>query len=116
METLGNKHLKLGMALLNHLYRDSATCGEVKDALKQRWQGKNTGTPDFLAADIRIVKWRTAKDGRNGVLEFKLTKSMIQVEEELVRVLIQKGGKLQSGPDARGRRVRAGEEQLEGTW
>ena len=76
----------------------------------------DTGTPDFLAADIRIVKWRTAKDGRNGVLEFKLTESMIQVEEELVRVLIQKGGKLQSGPDARGRRVRAVEEQLEGTW
>ena len=116
-ERLGNKHLKLGLQLLEELNQDPATNESVREFLVKRWEGKDTRTPEFLGPDVRIVKWRRTRDGRHGVLEFKLTEALAVVEEEIVRVLTEKhGATLCSGPDSRGRRVRDLEDRLEGTW
>ena len=114
VEMIGSNHLILGQTLLGELYRDPDFKPNLKEALKMRWDGQNHDTPDFLAPDIRIVKWRLTKDGKHGVLEFKLTEALTEAEEEMVRVLILRGCKLNSGPAARARMVRKLEAHLEG--
>ena len=115
-ELLGSKHLLLGQTLMAELYRDGDFKPQLKEVLKKRWEGLNHDTPDFLAPDIRIVKWRLTKDGKHGVLEFKLTEALTEAEEEMVRVLVLRGCKLNSGPAARAHMVRKLEGHLEGTW
>ena len=115
-ESLGSKHLKLGKVLLSTYYKDPAIPEPLKKLLMERWDGQDRTGTEFLAPDIKLVKWRLARDGKHGVLEFKLTDSLAQVEEGLVRVLTNQGARLNSGPDSRGTRVRKLEEDLQGTW
>ena len=64
--------------------------------------------------DIKLMKGRKTRDGKNGILEFNHTETMMDMEEELVRVA--NGGTLKTGPAPRGERVRELEDKLEGTW
>ena len=114
--TLGNKHLRLGAVLLNQLWRDPQTKEAIKERMRTHWQGKDTSTPDFLGTDIKIMKWRMARNGKQGILEFKLTESLMEVEEEFIRVTTQQGAVLRTDPAPRGDRVRDLEAKLEGAW
>ena len=115
-EKLGSKHLRVAAVLLNGIHADPQTKQEVKEELQTRWEGKDTNTPEFLEADVKVAKWRVSRDGKHGILEFKLTETLMAVEEEIIRVLLHHGGTLKSGPGPKGERVRDVEKRLEGTW
>ena len=114
-EHLWSNHLQLGRIVLETMYEDSNVEPAVKDSLKQWWKGADTANEDFLGQDVKIMKWRITKDGKHGVLEFKLTESLMEVEEELLRVMVEAGGEVKTGPASRGSWVRELETKLEGT-
>ena len=115
-EEIGSKHLRLAANIFEEMYKDPQTSKDLKDKLQTHWQTCNKDSPDFLGPDVRVMKWRQTKDGKHGVLEFKLADTLSAVEEELIRVMVLSGGELKTGPAARGERVRDLERKLEGTW
>ena len=88
-ENIGSKHLQLGAVLLHTIHADAQTQADIKQTMTERWQGAATGTSDFLASDIRVCKWRLTRDGKRGILEFRLSDDMHHVEKEIIRVLVQ---------------------------
>ena len=116
VDNLGNKHLVYGATLFEHIHADGQTRAETKKVLQDRWAGKDTTNPAFLEPDIEILKWKVTRDGKHGVLEFKLTEGLWKLEEEVVRVLTAHGGIVNNGPAARGERIRELQDKLEGTW
>ena len=71
---------------------------------------------DFLARDVKTVKYRQTRDGKHGILEFKLADELLAVETEMVRLMEADGGTVKNGTAARGQRVRDLQDKLEGTW
>ena len=112
-EQIGSKHLRIAATLLEGVYGDAQTKDKIKETLKARWEGKDTTNVTFLEGDIKIAKWRMGKDGKNGILEFKLTETLMEVEEEIIRVLIHHGATLKTGPGPRGDRIRDLERRLD---
>ena len=115
-EQIGSKHLQLGAVLLQSIYEDTQTQQETKRLLAERWHGAKTDTPDFLEGDIRICKWRLARDEKSGILDFKLADDLQQVEKEIIRVLVHSGAKVKHGAGPRQTKVRELEEAMQGTW
>jgi len=115
-ETIGSKHLQLGAAMLQLLFEDSNTKQEAKDFLQAKWERKDTSTPAFLEGEVHTAKWRMARDGKHGILEFKFTEDLSEIEKEFIRVATETGAKLKTGVAARGERVRELDKRLEGTW
>ena len=113
---VGSKHLTIAAVLLNIVHQDPQTTQTVKDRLSARWVDANTETTDFLTDDVRIAKWRVTRDGKSGILEFRLTDELADVEAEIKRVLIANGGRVKNGPAPRGSKVRELDEMMEGTW
>ena len=113
----GSKHLKLAAVMLEKLYHDLGEGDEVKVLLGARWNGKDTSTPAFLGTDVRVVKWRTLKNKREGVIEFMLVPELAVVERTLLRVLTAVAGAEElTGMEAKGPQIREVETLLEGTW
>ena len=113
----GSKHLKLASVMLEKLYHGLAEGDEVKVLLGARWNGKDTSTPAFLGTDVRVVKWRTLKNKREGVIEFMLVPELAVVERTLLRVLVaEPGAEELTGMEAKGPQIREVETLIEGTW
>ena len=112
----GSKHLRLASTVLEALYQ-SAPQGELKELLQKRWTNKDTSTPEFLGSDVRVMKWKTLKNGKDGVLEFMLVPELAVVEQELLRVLVAQAGAVELfGTETKGPQIREVEEMIEGTW
>ena len=88
----------------------------MRESLTTRWKDADQETEEFLGMGVKIMKWRVTKDGKHGILEFKLTETLGEVEEEIIRVMGLAGGTVKTGPASRGERVRELEDKLEGTW
>ena len=106
----------LAAVLLNQTNVGEHTKAEIKRVLQERWRGKDTTTPEFLDADVKIMKWKQTRDGKRGILEFKLVEDLREVEMEIMRVLQLEGAVLKTGPAPRGPLVREVEEMMKGKW
>ena len=84
--------------------------------LAKRYEGKDTTNPDFLGTDVKLMKWKNTRDGKGGILEFKLTEALTTVEEELIRLMVAGGAVELQGPAPKGTMIREEEEKLTGTW
>ena len=113
---IGSKHLLLASKVLEMLWSDGNTRKEVKELLQKRYEGKDTSTTDFLGTDVKLMKWKNTRDGKSGILEFKLTEALTTVEEELIRLMVAGGATELQGPAPKGTMIREEEEQLTGTW
>ena len=116
MEQLGSKHLKLAHGMFEEMYAHPKIKPEIKTFLEQHWNETNQRTEDFLARDVNTMKWRVTKDGKSGIMEFKLAETLLEVEEEMIRLMEEDGGLVKTGTAARGQRVRDLQDKLEGTW
>ena len=113
----GSKHLRLAAVLLEMLYQTTQDGDETRKVLTERWSGKDTSTPEFLGTDVRVMKWRTLKNGKEGVLEFMMVPELAFVERELLRVLTGvQGAQEMFGLESKGPQIREVEEMIEGTW
>ena len=113
----GSKHLKLAVVMLERLHQGLAEGDEIKTLLETRWHGKDTTSPAFLGTDVRVVKWKTLKNKREGVVEFMLVPELAEVERTLLRVLTAESGAEElTGMESKGPQVREVESLLEGTW
>ena len=113
---LGSKAAFMAAPLLSHLFEDEGTTKEVRALLDERWKSKDTSTPEFLTADVNVLKYRTTRDGKEGILEMLLVRGLESVEEEIVRRIQSQGGRRLTGTDSKGRRVRDVEQMIEDTW
>ena len=113
----GSKHLKLAVALFEAMYGGADISEGVRKTLAERWDGKDTSTPEFLGTDVRVMKWKALKDGKHGILEFALVPGLATVEGEMVRMLGgQPGATELVGTAVKGPQVREMEQMIEGTW
>ena len=115
-DNIGSKHLQLGAVLLHTIHADPQTQAEIKQTMEVRWQGAATATSDFLIADVRICKWRVTRDGKHGILEFRLADDMMHIEKEIIRVLVHSGAAVKYGAGPKQTKVRELEETLKDTW
>ena len=115
-ESTGSKHLMLAAVLLTQTHAGEHTRAEIKRILRERWTGKDTTTPEFLDAYVKIMKWRQTKDGKRGILEFKLVEDLREVEMEIIRVLRLEGAVLKTGPAPRGPLTWEVEDMMKGKW
>ena len=60
--------------------------------LAERWKGKDTSTPAFLGSDVRVMKWKALKGGKDGILEFTLVPELALVEGLTYVFELQQGG------------------------
>ena len=88
----------------------------IKDMLAERYRDADTSTTEFLAADVRVVKWHVFREGTNGGLELKLGPDMASVEAELTRFMVTVGGRVITSVAPRGPKVRELDTALQGTW
>ena len=113
----GSKHLKLAAVVLELLYQSTPEGHELRKALAERWAGRDTSTPEFLGTDVRVMKWRALKNGREGVLEFLLVPELAYVEREIVQALAAQAGAAELfGTESKGTQIREVETMIEGTW
>ena len=111
-----SKHVRLAVALLGKIHEDPKTSGEVKTKLEEVFGNVDGSRDEGVAQWLQVVKWRTFKGDREGILEFKLVPELGTVEGEIVRVLTEHGGKVKTTPEPKGPMVRRVDELLEGTW
>ena len=71
---------------------------------------------EVLGTKVTPTKWRMSKGGKAGVLEFALAPEVQGVEAELVRLLVQSGGKEKHGAEAKGPASRKVDEAIEDAW
>ena len=113
----GSKNLRLAAVLLEAVYASGQLNEAATKMLKERWEGKDTSTPEFLGTDVRVMKWKPLKNGKDGILEFSMVPGLAVVEEEMVRVLSAVPGATELvGTESKGPQIRAMEEMIEGTW
>ena len=115
-EELGSKHLKLAQGMFEEMYAHASIKPQIKQFLAGHWKDADQDTEDFLAKDVKTMKWRQTKDAKHGIMEFKLADESLEVETELVRLMEEDGGTVKTGTAARGQRVRDLQDKLEGTW
>ena len=87
-----SKHVRLAVALLGKIHEDPKTSGEVKAKLEEVFGNVDGSRDEGVAQWLQVVKWRTFKGDREGILEFKLVPELGTVEGEIVRVLVEHGG------------------------
>ena len=115
-ERLGSKHVRLAMGLIDTLFDDVGVKKEVRDFLVTRYQDKDKTNPETLAVDVRLVKWRTSMDGKNGILEIRFGDEMKTVEQEVIRRIVENGGVELTGVPPKAARVRELDDMLKDTW
>ena len=113
----GSKHLNLASVLLELLFQATGEGDATRKLLSERWHGKDTSTPDFLGTDVRVVKGRALKNGKEGVLEFMLVPELALIERALLKELTdQSGAQELFGTESKGAQIRDVEQMIEGTW
>ena len=66
-----------------------------------------------MAPWLQVVKWRTFKRDRDGILKFKLVPELGVVEGEIVRVLREHGGNVKTTPEPEGPMIRRVDEEAQ---
>ena len=113
---MGSKHVRLAISLIDTLFDDVGVKAEVRSFLVERYKDKDKSNPDTLGADVRLVKWRTSMDGKNGILELRRSDEMRTVEQELVRRIVENGGMELMGVPPKAGRARELDDMLKDTW
>ena len=111
-----SKHVRLAVTLFGEVFGDDKVSGEVKAKLKEVFGEVDASKDEGVTPWVQVMKFRTFKGDKEGILEFKLVPELGAVEGEIVRVLQEYGGKVKSTPEPRGPLVRKVDELLEGTW
>ena len=84
--------------------------------MEERWKDKKQDTEDFLVPGVKSMKWHATRDGKHGILEFRLADDMHHVEKEIMRALVQSGATVKYGAGPKQTKVRELEETLKDTW
>ena len=111
---IGSKHVRVGMTLLTTAMSDNTMSQAAKDRITGKYGGDVS--MDVLETDVAVAKWRVAKDGKNGYLEFKMATGLEDIESSLLEALCNNGGTRMQGIAPKGARARALDEVLVGTW
>ena len=111
---IGSKHVRVGFALLTTAMADNTVSAEEKAKISEKYQGNVS--IDVLETDVAVAKWRVAKDGKNGFLEFKMTTGLEHIEATLLKAVCNNRGTRMQGIAPKGARARALDEVLSGTW
>ena len=111
-----SKHVRLAANLLEAMYGNAEDLPEgLKKRLEELFKGKES-TGGVIEGAVNVMKWRTFKEGKDGILEFRMAPEMADVEAMIVRVLVQGGGTEVTGTDVKGPQVREMEEAIKDTW
>ena len=111
-----SKHVRLAKELLEGVYACAEGIPEgLKKRLEEIFKGKES-TGGVIEGAVNVMKWRTFKDGKEGILEFRMAPEMADVEAMMVRVLVESGGTEVTGTDVKGPQVREMEEAIKDTW
>ena len=113
-QPIGSKHVRVGLALLTTAMADGHVSQDEKDKISGKYGGNVS--LDVLETDVAVAKWRAAKDGRNGYVEFKMATGLEDIEAILLNALSNNGGTRMQGIAPKGARARALDEVLTGTW
>ena len=112
---MGSKHLRLAVVLMEEAYGGPMLNAEAKKTIEDGFGGVNLDG-DQLGAKVMVMKWKTFKGGKEGVLEISLAHEVRAVEAVLVKLLTANGGKEKNGIEPRGPVIRRIDEMITDTW
>ena len=112
---MGSKHTRLAAALLEEAYGDEGLGTDGRAKLERGFKDIDLKTEE-LNTRVQIMKWRTLQGNKEGILEFRLSDEVREVEGELMKLMIANGGKEKTGTEPRGPGIRRVDDLIEGTW